>query len=147
MKALRGIRERLRPASPARTAGAEPLALTVPLPPSDNDHWRPVVRYMRGQPVAALILTDEARAYKRTLAMLLARVRPLEGPVRMRIRAHFANGRSDLANRIKALNDSLQGIAFENDRQVKALEICEGERAEPAYLDVEVLPLAMHSEP
>lgn len=96
------------------------MTYRFPLPPSANKYWR----LAKGR----LIVSDEARRYKLTLAML-ARcdgVRPLTGPVRVDLRVFRARKSTDLDNRIKILLDSMQGVFFENDSQVVELH---------AYLD------------
>lgn len=123
-----------------RPAPAGPLRLELPLPPSANDYW--VIGWHRRKP--CLVLSTEARAYKRAIARrgLARRCAPLEGPVELRLCVHFANARSDLSNRIKVLEDALQGIAYVNDRQVWRLVAERAHEASPPYVEVEVVPWA-----
>ena len=90
-------------------------AFSYPLPPSANKYWR----LARGK----LIVSDEARRYKLTLAMLakVDGVTMLSGPVAVTIRVHRARKSGDLDNKIKCLLDSMQGVFFENDSQVVEL--------------------------
>ncbi len=128
------------PVSPRGQDARGPLHLELPLPPSANDYW--VIGWHRRKP--CLVLSDEARTYKRALALRGKAFRraPLDGPVELRLRVHFANGRSDLSNRIKVLEDALQGVAYINDRQVCRLVAERAEKASPPYVEVEVLPWA-----
>lgn len=114
------------------------MTLDLPLPPSANDYW--VIGWHRRKP--CLVLSREARAYKAAIAIRghLERRVPLEGPVSLALVVHFANGRSDLSNRIKVLEDALQGVAYRNDRQVVRLIAEAGPRAYPPSVEVEVLP-------
>jgi Holliday junction resolvase RusA-like endonuclease len=91
-----------------------------PLPPSANKYWR----LAKGR----LIVSDEARRYKTTLQML-ARcdgAKMLSGPVAVTLRVFRARKSGDLDNKIKCLLDSMEGVFFTNDAQVKELH---------AYLD------------
>ncbi len=122
----------------------EKVELDLPLPPSANDYWR--LGWVRGKP--ALILSREARAYKAAIA-LKGRVQkrvPLEGPVELRLVVHFSDNRSDLSNRIKVLEDALQGVAYVNDRQVQRLSAERGENRFPAFVQVTVTRLCVSSE-
>ncbi len=87
-----------------------------------------------------MILSSEARAYKAAIA-LKGRVQkrvPLVGPVQVRIVVHFQPGTTaDLSNRIKVLEDALQGVAYENDRQVCRLV---AERGDDSFPPMAALP-------
>lgn len=86
-----------------------------PLPPSANKYWR----HYRGR----MVVSDEATAYKRTVAML-ARcdgVKLLTGPVRVDLAVYRARKSGDLDNRLKVLLDALQGTFYENDSQIREL--------------------------
>lgn len=86
-----------------------------PLPPSANRYWR----YYRGR----MVVSDEAAAYKRTVAML-ARcdgVTKLTGPVCVTVAVYRARKSGDLDNRLKVLLDALQGVFYGNDSQVREL--------------------------
>jgi len=47
----------------------------------------------------------------------------LVGPLRLSV--WFAKGRGDLDNRIKTISDALNGIAYEDDRQIRELHAYE----------------------
>jgi len=83
-----------------------------PVPPSANRYWR----HYRGR----VVTSDEATAYKKTVAML-ARcdgVRPLSGPVAVEVAVYRARRAGDLDNRLKCLLDAMQGVFYENDSQI-----------------------------
>jgi Holliday junction resolvase RusA-like endonuclease len=71
-----------------------------------------------------MVKSRKARAFVRELALAVrahdGEVRQLLGPVRVDIVFFLPSRRSDGDNRIKALLDGLQGIAYANDRQVLA---------------------------
>lgn len=107
--------------------------LYLPYPVSANRYWR----NLRGR----MVRSEEADAYRRTVshAAYVAGWPVLEGPVKVRImlrpkltkRGTPSQIRLDLDNCIKVALDSLNGIAYVDDRQVTRLlaEIgppCEG---------------------
>lgn len=90
--------------------------VTLPFPPSTNVIWR----IWRGRAV----LSTEARSYKSRAALsaLAQGMRPLEGPVRVRLVFYRPVRRGDLDNRLKSALDALRGIAYRDDSQVRRLE-------------------------
>jgi crossover junction endodeoxyribonuclease RusA len=85
----------------------------LPFPPSANVYWRT----FRGMTV----VSKEARQYKEFVAALLHNVLPLAGALSLVIEYHFPTEAGDLSNRIKVLEDALNGIAYEDDKQVIGL--------------------------
>lgn len=88
---------------------------------------------MRGR----MVVSAEAKDYKRVVSLLAleARTSPVYGDAEVSITLHprlNKNGKAsgivlDLDNCIKVLLDALHGVAFGNDRQVKALSAEIGE--------------------
>lgn len=72
-------------------------------------------------------LTKEYKEFEakiKSFAILQYQGKPLAGPVSVEIEANFANKvHADLFNLPKSVMDSLQGVAFINDRQIKAGKI------------------------
>lgn len=98
------------------------MILALPYPPSANRYWRIV----RGRAV----LSAEARQYKRTVALMAKAQKvskPFEGPVRLTISVYRPQKSGDLSNRLKVLEDALQGIAFEDDNQVVEIHMRRGD--------------------
>jgi crossover junction endodeoxyribonuclease RusA len=89
------------------------MTYTLPVPPSTNRFWR----ICRGRPV----LSSEARFYKKKVAALLHKEKPRKGEVSLTIAWYRERKSGDLSNRIKCLEDSLQGVLYVNDSQVVAL--------------------------
>lgn len=91
------------------------MTLELPEPPSANRYWR----VFRGRAVKS----SEARAYgvKVKAEALRQRVKPITGDVCVSITWHRAKRMGDLDNRLKVVLDALQGVAFVDDKQVKAL--------------------------
>lgn len=108
------------------------MRLTIPYPPSANRIWRNA----RGR----TILSKEALSFKRDVAILakVARVKMLSGPVAVRMRVFRPHKRGDLDNRIKAVLDSLNGIAWEDDEQVETILATRHEDKNNPRVEIEV---------
>lgn len=92
------------------------MKATLPFPPFLNRYYRK----WRNR----VVISNEGRAYK-VAAMVQARaqgVRVLTGHVALRLRFYRRIRRGDIDGPLKCLFDSLQGVAFENDSQVRKLE-------------------------
>lgn len=94
------------------------MILTVPYPPSSNVYWR----MYRGR----MVTSDEARFYRQKVKWLAVKelprpLKPLEGPVCLSLTVYRPQKRGDLSNRIKVLEDALQGVLYVNDSQVVEL--------------------------
>lgn len=85
---------------------------TLPWPPSANRYWRNV----RGHTV----VSSEARDYKLRAAWeaRIAVDEPLSGNVILTMDFYRPRKSGDLSNRIKVLEDALNGVAFNDDKQV-----------------------------
>jgi crossover junction endodeoxyribonuclease RusA len=83
---------------------------TLPVPPSANRYWR--VWNNR------IVVTDEARAYKDEIALLLRACIPLEGDVSVNFTVFRPRMKGDLDNYNKILFDALQGLCYYNDSQI-----------------------------
>jgi crossover junction endodeoxyribonuclease RusA len=95
---------------PAIARAAEEYTFTLPVPPSANRYWR--VWNNR------IVVTDEARAYKEEIALLLRACIPLEGEVSVNFTVFRPRMKGDLDNYNKILLDSLQGLCYYNDSQI-----------------------------
>lgn len=86
--------------------------LTLPYPPSANKYWR----MWKGR----ILVSAEARQYKLDIATLarIAGLRPLDVPVILSLDIYRPAKRGDLSNRIKILEDALQGVAYDDDSQI-----------------------------
>lgn len=113
------------------------IRLTLPYPPSANRYWRVV----RGQ----TLVSAEARAYKRTVAQLclVARIRPFTGDVMLMLDIYRPLRRGDLSNRIKVLEDALEGYAFDDDAQVVDIAARRFDDKANPRAEVVIIPVAM----
>ena len=120
------------------------MKMILPFPPSSNRYWR----NYRGH----MVKSDEARTYQQE-AKILARVAgvfPVETAlVKVKLAFFRPAKRGDLDNRIKILLDALQGIAYEDDSQVKEIHaVMNDDKRNPRVevsvckLPLTILPLA-----
>lgn len=117
------------------------LSVTVPLPPTLN-HLYPTVRGRRMLSEAGKQYHHEAGwRIKEAATRLPWRTRPGQR-YRIEIVLYFADMRSDISNRIKALEDTAADVLGFNDKAVDVLEVRRGavDKANPrAELTIGVL--------
>jgi crossover junction endodeoxyribonuclease RusA len=89
------------------------IKLTLPYPPSANRYWR----NFRGR----MVKSAEARDYQE-LVKATNRVNMMEGDLIFCADVYRPAKRRDIDNCIKVVLDSLQGIAYANDSQVKRVD-------------------------
>lgn len=92
-------------------------------PPSANRYWRTAVRGKR----AITYISDEAKQFKKDMFYMAkaAKIVKTDKPVSVSITWHRKTEKSagDIDNRIKVVLDSLNGIAWDDDKQVHQLFI------------------------
>lgn len=116
------------------------ITLRLPYPVSANRYWRKVA--VRNMPHSAkLVLSHEAKMYRYNVGWL-AKAQglhgPADGPLSVSVQVlpkTTKNGAAsgqilDLDNAWKVASDALQGVAYDNDRQVKRLLL---EYGDPTY--------------
>jgi crossover junction endodeoxyribonuclease RusA len=94
------------------------LTIVLPVPPSLNRYWRNI----RGR----VVLSSEGKAYKRKVEDLFAEATNVgktvrgvpKAPVKLWVDIYRPRKSGDLDNYLKALLDSLNGLAYEDDRQI-----------------------------
>lgn len=92
------------------------MKIVLPYPPSSNRYWK----VWRGRAV----VSAEAKQYKqgvRLRALTEGHRKPLEGPVVLSLVVYRPRRAGDLSNRIKVLEDALNGIAWIDDKQIVEL--------------------------
>lgn len=96
------------------------VRLTFPYPPSANRYWRSVV--INGS--VRVLVSSEARLYKRRCATIAAATckAPLSGPLSIVLNVYRPMKRGDLSNRIKVIEDAMQGVVFHDDDQIVQIE-------------------------
>jgi crossover junction endodeoxyribonuclease RusA len=104
------------------------ITIRLPYPVSANKYWRTTVT--KGH--AVTYVSAEARSYKQAIAWIAiaAGVRPVHEHVALKIALHpktTKNGDAskiclDLDNSIKVTCDALNGIAYNDDSQIKRIE-------------------------
>jgi len=91
------------------------------IPPSVNSYWRSAFKGGR----IMHYVSKEGKAFKSALSLIARanKFRMLQGDVVLRYRLYCKKqGRKDLDNTLKAVQDALEGIAYENDKQIKRIE-------------------------
>lgn len=111
-------------------------SLILPYPPSANRYWRNA----RGR----MVVSSEARRYKRDVASLVspinvAFVSKLLVAVKMVLYRPRRSG--DLDNRLKVVLDSLNGIAYEDDKQVVEIHAYRHDDKENPRVEIEISEL------
>lgn len=89
--------------------------IDLPLPPSANVYWR----MMRGRTV----VSPQVRDYRVVVAHRCATMTPLAGRVRLTLHVFMGRRTGDLSNRLKVLEDALQGYAYTDDGQVAEIHM------------------------
>lgn len=114
--------------------------LVLPYPPSMNRMW--ATHVPKGWTRAVTYLTPEAKAYKSEVGWLAKAAgfrTPTTRPIALKLTLVPKNGVvMDLSNCLKVAEDALQGVAYVNDRQVKAIELEYGEPDGKGALIVEI---------
>ena len=115
--AVRELVARDEAADAARRPEGRALDVRLPYPPSVNHYWR----HSRGK----VYLSAEGREYRQGVADAIGRVRPLVGPVVLRLLVHPPDKRRrDLDNVLKAILDALEHAgAVRDDSQVEMLHV------------------------
>jgi len=98
----------------------EMVTVTLPYPPSANRYWRSIV--IKG--AVRVLVSKEAKKYRAACKIIAAAAfkRPMEGPVGIRLLVYRPLRLGDLSNRIKVVEDVLQGFAYDNDAQIECIE-------------------------
>jgi len=94
-------------------------------------HRRPVV-----------LVSREARDYKKRVAAMLATAPRITGTVGLRLNVFRPRKAGDLDNTIKVLLDSLKGILFEDDKQVVEITARRWDDKAAPRVVVEVYPVS-----
>ena len=120
------------------------MRLVLPYPVSANRYWRSFVP--KGWTRAVVCLSSEAKSY-RTECGWIARAAGFRTPTKAAIALDLMlvpkNGVvMDLSNCLKVAEDALQGIVYENDRQVREINLRYGPADGKGALIVEVTVLA-----
>lgn len=98
------------------------IIIQLPLPPSTNRYYRRAGN--------KIILSKEGRDYKKLAALIgkEMRIKPIAGKVLLNVSIYprkGPGGQRDLDNSIKPVCDALQGVAYQNDKQIKMINIKE----------------------
>lgn len=109
------------------------ITITLPEPPSANRYWRNA----RGR----FVRSTAANNYKSTVgwqAIAQGVGNPLDGEVAVTLRWFRGRRSGDLDNRIKVAVDALNGIAYEDDKQIVELHAFRFDDKQNPRLEVQV---------
>ena len=101
--------------------------ISLPVPPSSNLYWRStgISDKRTGKPRAITYKTAEAKKYCQNVQRIALAAGFMPYPKGVDVVFHLIwyreNMRGDLSNRVKCLEDAMQGILYANDRQVRAM--------------------------
>ena len=88
---------------------SDEIVLRLPLPPSANKYWT----YARGK----IYTSDEAQAYKNEVRTF-TKCEMITGDVVINLTVFRPRRAGDLDNYLKIMLDALQGVLYENDKQI-----------------------------
>ena len=114
-----------------RQAGLDGI-LVLPVPPSANATWR------RRAGKSGMYLPEHVRSYKAIVARIVKATKTTKrtGPIALSVVWHRQKKQGDLSNKLKMLEDSLKGHAFEDDRYVSAIRMERVEGATRGFMSV-----------
>lgn len=133
-------RRKLAAAGVLRQIQSFPGSLVMPWPPSVNAYWRSITVLGRSR----VVLSREARDYKADVRCLAtdAGLCPTADQVSLSVIFHEPDRRRrDIDNLLKAVLDSLTGILWDDDSQVRRIETEFRERVEGGAVVVRAKPL------
>jgi len=131
------------PAGAHITREGDTVKATLAFPPSDNSITRHAARMVKGEPLSMDYPSGESKQYARSVKEL-AKDKPcvpLKGEVAVEVTLYRPRKTGDVY-RCKLLLDTLQGIAYENDSQVRELSIKQRDDKERPRVEVVVWKLA-----
>ena len=107
------------------------MTYTLPEPPSANRWWRRFGTRM--------VLSSEARFYKaKVKAMLHGKAKPLKGDVSLTMAWYRGRKSGDLDKREGILIDALQGVLYDNDKQITVIHAYRYEDKDNPRMEVSV---------
>lgn len=118
------------------------MILTLPYPISTNRLHKPNGR-------GGMMTTDEVKDYKKVVWVLayMQHAEVLTGDLLMRMDIYRPQNAGDADNRIKLVQDSLNGIAYKDDKQISSLQINRFTRPSNPCVVVEIVQLAEELRP
>lgn len=118
------------------------LLLTLPYPPSTNHLY---IRTRTGRvSLSARALTYRAAA--RAIAIQEGHTQPITGTVAIFLDVYRPQRRGDLDNVLKALLDSLNGIAWHDDSQIIQITANRYDDPSAPRISIAIIPLERHHD-
>lgn len=130
----------IKPKAPLASLASGRWAIMLPVPPSTNTLWEPYSYLVDGRRMPGM---RESKASKQYKAMVRARcakagIVPLRGAIGIRITYYRAKKIGDLSNRIKVLEDALNGVAYVDDGQIDYIEMHRKDDPKKPRVEVEI---------
>jgi Holliday junction resolvase RusA-like endonuclease len=116
------------------------ISLCLPYPPSSNRYWRTMVT-RRG--VAMTYVSEEAQQFKREVAEITAGLTPFVGTLTATYRFFRPRRSGDLSNRIKVLEDAMQGTVYIDDKQIIEIHAYRFDDKLRPRVEVHIKPLGL----
>lgn len=118
------------------------MMLVLPYPPSANSLYRTIVRGPRAFPIKSAEHRRFFEAVERQVRGTIrgAALQPLGGPLAVTLRLFRPQRRGDIDGPVKALLDSLNRLAWEDDSQIVELHVYRGDDKDDPRVEVEVQP-------
>lgn len=123
---------------------ANTINLTLPYPPSANRYWRSVVNKKTGR--AMVFVSEEAKQFKRDVRTLVHRAIKdtlIVGEISLTARFFRPQRSGDLSNRIKVLEDAMQGVVYADDKQIVEIHASRHEDKQNPRVEVEITALGL----
>ena len=111
------------------------INLILPMPPSANVYWRTTAR----NGFAHTYVSDEAKAYKASVARLVGIATPVYSAIALSVKVFRPQRSGDLDNRLKVLIDALKGVVYADDKQIDEIHAFRYEDKFRPRVEVEIL--------
>ena len=105
--------------------------IVFPEPPSSNRYWR----NFRGRTVKS----KEAREYQEAVKLIARKQKLRTGEIGLHLKWFRKRRAGDLSNRIKVIEDALQGILYRNDSQIVCILAERHDDPKNPRVEVEIL--------
>lgn len=90
-----------------------------------------------------VFVSEEAKVFKRDVAILASRCQPFIGEVIATYKFYRPQRSGDLSNRIKVLEDAMEGTVFLNDSQIVELHAFKFDDKKNPRVEIEVRPVGL----
>lgn len=128
---------RMRRAAALQRPEPDRIELVLPQPPSANRNWRT-------SRTGVTYLSAESKDYKAEVETIFRRAGicgPFHGDVTMCVKWYRKIRRGDLGNRLKVLEDALNGLAYLDDSQIAGIHAFRYDDPSNPRVEIVITPL------